>query len=696
MLEELKQVLAREGITTAAIIDDVYDDTPTVQDIDNESWSFFLDDESDDEVTIITEGYGVSDPESRWDQLRNDDNFIRFLWEHRGESEVFQTLFSSYLTNQVKGREQLEPLSSLLFTDLELEGGTYDSNQSEEAGQAQILFLDLFLGAHQDQTAREKAMNRVKAIVDPRRESPPIIVLMSSSTRLPAMRDEFRDEAGLLGCQFRTMQKSLLEEPEALQELLYRLTASYKDSLLLSSFLELWQQALLDATSRFMKTARRLDLRDYADLQTLVLNAEGELIGAYLLEVFGLSFQFELEEDARLSAAALKLNKMQWKDYPAPHFLPAAVSSDIADGMLFRSSKILEKSEPLQFGDVLFSTKVDALGQGAEPIVNLANGERLALVVLTPACDIQHNYAKRLFFIAGVAKPSELLLHKKQDALITPILIHDSTHYVVEWELGAPVSWVPSDFLKQLEAGVFERVRRFRALFSLQLQQRFASNLSRVGTPVIPPMQHLAGATISYRDKGGNLQKLLSIKTIDRQAVLLVGRDEEGNLLDHLMLDVESIGALRIAMRGVDVKNLPANQQEKWTKAVASRDLFAKMEQGIPYSRKGIKDPFEGTEYDIVKVIGPHSGQANPITAERMIKNNKAGPLIIELSLEAPAISVDTPAIAADAAAIQAGDATPVSAKDPAEPAEQTAPPAEAADVLPEVPSPENGDQNTA
>ena len=146
---------------------------------------------------------------------------------------------------------------------------------------------------------------------------------------------------------------------------------------------------------------------------------------------------------------------------------------------------------------VLFSNKVDALGAGSEPVVNLANGERLALVVLTPACDIQHCYAKRLLFLAGIAKPSELLLHRKQDALITPILIHNGTHYVVEWELGAPVSWVPSDFAKQLQARVFERVRRFRALFSLQLQQRFASNLSRVGTPVMPPMQHLAGVTTS-------------------------------------------------------------------------------------------------------------------------------------------------------------------------------------------------------
>ena len=212
-----------------------------------------------------------------------------------------------------------------------------------------------------------------------------------------------------------------------------------------------------------------MDLRDYADLQTLILSAEGELIGAYLLEVFGQYFQFELEEDARLSTQALKLNEMKLKWYPAPHFLPTAVSANIADGMLFRSSKILAQPENIEFGEVLFSTRVDALGEGAAPVADFGRGERIALVVLTAACDLQHGYAKRFMFIAGIAWPSELLLHKKSKELITPILIHDGKRYVIEWDLGAPVAWTPSELAKQLESGNFMRVRRFRPVFSLQL-----------------------------------------------------------------------------------------------------------------------------------------------------------------------------------------------------------------------------------
>jgi hypothetical protein len=635
MLDELQKILGREHITTAAIIDDVFDETPLSRDIDNESWNVFLDDQSEREVAIIREHYGLTDPESRWEELRNDDNFIRCLWDHRAESEVFQSLFRSFVDRQTAGKAQLEPLRVLLFDELKLQGGTYGSHQLTAAEGAQLLFVDLFLGAHQDEEARNKALIRVKAIVDPRRESPPMIVLMSSSTRLQAMREEFRDEAGLVGCQFRTVGKLELTEVAELHELLFRLTSSYQDSLKLSQFLELWRQSLQDATTRFLKAARRLDLRDYADLETLILNAEGERIGAYLLEVFGQYFQFELEEDGRLSSAALKLNEVEWKNYPAPHFLPAAISANIADGLLFRSAKILSKTEPLQFGDVLFSTRVDALGEGAEPAADFAKGERIALLVLTAACDLQHGYAKRFLFLAGLAKPSELIFHKKPNALLTPVLIHDAKHYVLEWDLGAPVAWTPTELTKQLESGAFQRVRRFRSLFSLQLQQLFTSSLSRVGTPVMPPVQHLTGATISYVDIDGNLRQLVKFAPADQKAVVLVGRTEREHV-DRLMLAPEVVSELRVEMQKLDPARLSAGNREKWRLAIQNRELFSKMEEGIPYERNGLARSFKGSHYDVVTVIGPYSDQnRSPITAERKLKGDH-GPVIVELEIPDP------------------------------------------------------------
>lgn len=636
MLEELRTVLTREGITTAAIIDDVYDDVPISKDIDDEAWGFFLDDHSDKDVEIISEGYGVKDPESRWDELRSVDSFVKFLWEIRDQSETVKALFKSFDEQKQGGRAQLEPLRALLFDDLQLQGDTYGA-LSEKVIDEQLLFLDLFLGTRQDDTARTKALRRVKAIMDARPENPPLLVLMSSSPRLDALRDEFRDNAELMGCQFRTLRKVSLANLAGVQELLYRLTSSYRKSLQLSGFVFLWKQSLEDARSRFLNTVRRLDLRDYSDLQTLVLNAENETMGAYLLELFGKYFQFELEEDPRLAAMALKLNETKWEDYPTPHFLPASVSSKIADGILFRSSNLLSKTEQLQFGDVLFSTRLDALGEGAQPSAKYDNGERIALLTLTAACDLQHGNAQRFFFIAGIARPSELLFHKKTDAL-TPILKHEDKEYVVEWYTGAPVAWSAMDLEKHLkgETADFQVVRRFRSLFSLQLQQKFTSSLSRVGTPVMPPMQYLAGAIISYRDTDGILHELISVEITDRLAVLLIGRDEQ-RFIDRLVLDFGVISNLRVAMEGVNPETLPANMRGKWSAGVESREMFFKMEQGLPYSRNGLERSFKGTAYDILTVIGPYAN--TPISAERTIPDAQYGPLIIELSLESGALA---------------------------------------------------------
>jgi hypothetical protein len=324
---------------------------------------------------------------------------------------------------------------------------------------------------------------------------------------------------------------------------------------------------------------------------------------------------------------------LKTQNYPAPHFLPAEVSANIADGMLFRSSKILAKSEPLQFGDILFSTRLDALGEGAEPKADFAKGERIALVVLTAACDIQHGNAKRFLFMAGVAKPSELQFHKKPNGSLTPILIHDGRHYIVEWDFGAPVAWTYKEVDDQLEMGNFERVRRFRSLFSVKLQQLFTSSLSRVGTPVMPPVQHLTGATISYRDKNGRLHQIVSFKPAERKALVLVGRNEREHI-DRLMLAPEVVSKLRVEMQKVDKNSFTVNELQKWETAVQSQELFSKMEgEGIPYTRSGSVRSFKSTAYDIVTVVGPYMDpDKSPINAERIV-GREHGPLIVELEV---------------------------------------------------------------
>jgi hypothetical protein len=279
-----------------------------------------------------------------------------------------------------------------------------------------------------------------------------------------------------------------------------------------------------------------------------------------------------------------------------------------------------------------YASSNGALGEGAEPVANFARGERIALVLLTPACDIQHGDAKRYLFVGGVARPSELMLHKKPTALLTPVLFYDGRNYVVEWDLGTPVTWAKQEARNYVESGTFERVRRFRPLFSLQLQQLFTSRLSRVGTPVIPPVQLLAGVTVSYVAHDTQLRQLTAYGATDRKAVVLVGRDEE-TFIDRLMLAPETAGEVRAAMQRVAIDDVPQKSREKWKAALENREFFSKMKEGIPYERGGFARAFKNLPYDIVTVIGPYSDkEKSPITPDRKLKGDH-GPLILELEI---------------------------------------------------------------
>jgi hypothetical protein len=97
------------------------------------------------------------------------------------------------------------------------------------------------------------------------------------------------------------------------------------------------------------------------------------------------------------------------------------------------------------------------------------------------------------------------------------------------------------------------------------------------------------------------------------------------------MLDLDVVSKLRLAMQKVDADAIDKNLRLRWVDTVQKRELFTKMQEGIPYSRTSDQRAFANTAYDVVSVIGPHLAKASPIDADRVIKNQSMGPLIIEL-----------------------------------------------------------------
>ena len=184
-----------------------------------------------------------------------------------------------------------------------------------------------------------------------------------------------------------------------------------------------------------------------------------------------------------------------------------------------------------------------------------------------------------------------------------------------------------------------------RYLRSAHLERDFEDPKALTGYVLTPEGRELlsrlaAGLTAksgrrAWRITGdGLLHELVSVTAAERRAVVLVGRDEQ-KLVDRLVLDSELISELRVRMQRVDANTLAAGKRQQWTNAVASREIFIQLEQGLVYSRDGWKRSFRGTDYDILLIVGPYVEEGrSPISAQRTVQDQALGPLVIELSME--------------------------------------------------------------
>jgi hypothetical protein len=503
-----------------------------------------------------------------------------------------------------------------------------EDSTPEEA--ADIVFMDLYLGAGQDAPEFEAAIARVRKLLERRKDRPPLVVLMSSSTRLREKVDDFRDRAELLGCQFRMLEKSDIYCPERVFDILFRLVVRYQDTLRLASFVETWRTVLTGVSDALLRRIRRLDLRDYANLQALVLDAEGERIGNYLIELYDRVFHYELEGDSRLLAAGRRLNEIDWSEFPPPHFLPAADAMEMLDNLMFHHPASIAADDPAALGDVFFVSLDKEPGISEVPKIDESSGEILALLLVTQACDLQRGSVGRLLFVPGIARPMDLRLHKRPDKLWTPVLRVDEKVFIVNWKPEvAPFTFTEEHFKQRVASGRCRRVRRFRTIYALQLQQEFSSALTRVGTIVGPPMRHTVAIKVYFRRGDQKVMLLHDFAVAPENAVAMVGRNGDG-LVDLLALSPDAVESIRGSLLSLDpqlVQALPKTESKKWASAVGGRGLYRALEHGIAYNRGRRIRPLKG-EDDILEILGPFATDAPPVDGE---KSAIVGPLIIHI-----------------------------------------------------------------
>jgi len=586
-MTELRNLLAASGILKAVVIDDVFDDAPRPDELNEGDWSNFFDDLGEPGNKLLSELHAGYEDAST-DDLKASQEFVAIVWENRERlpRSASDHLFSEYESTKSAERTGLNTLVAALEA-LGLRCTTMGREFIEDAKEADLIFVDLFLGFHQSDDDMDRAIQRVAELVKDRIQSPPLVVLMSRSPRLREKRNEFRDTAGLLGSTFRVVSKADLAKEGTLETMLTRLAKHYEDATRVAGFVHAWDSGLDQARKKFIRVLRRLDLSDLAQIRALLLDFEGQNLGEYLLDVADRVLQHEIEDDDATIAAALELNKIDLDRYPAPHLAGSPDLQELVHRMVFLHSDRLRLSETdgkvqLQFGDVLRWKTED--GRAFADDVSL---------VVSPACDLVRDGAERIVLLSGKLEslqPSNWS-YKAGPVRTAIVILPDEGRKWIRWNLKnvRTLSW------NELDAFIGEddrlnRIGRLREIYAIEIQQMLLADLGRIGRPANLPVPFPVAVSLFYVDTDCNARKL-DVEEIE-SAACYVGRGESPQSVHRLVLTEQTCDHIEQALQTLGNDAVRESARASLAAVKEDRGFFTRFERGeIEIS------PEKGTKY---------------------------------------------------------------------------------------------------
>ena len=608
----LQNLLKKSGIGKAIVIDDVFDAVPRPDELNEADWSIFFDDLGEDGHDFLADLYpGYEDASS--DDLKTSQKFISVVWENRENLAACDRLFSEYETTEANELNMLNALVAAL-ENLGLTCTTMGREPAEGAKEADLIIVDLFLGYKQTEDDIGRAIRRVKELVEDRVQNPPLVVLMSRSPRLREQRNNFRDNAGLLGSTFRVVSKADLADPGKLDRLLRRLASHYEDAKRVAGFVHAWDTGLDQARKKFIQVLRRLDLSDLAQVRALLLEFGQQKLGEYLLDVADRVLQHEIEGNADTIEAALELNKIDLSKYPAPHLVGSPDLQDLVHRMVFLHSDRLrllkEKGEvQLQFGGLLRWKSADGT----------AFSDDVSLVV-TPACDLVRKGVERVMLLSGKLESLEPKNWSyKANPVRTPIVIlPDEDHKWIRWNLKnvKMLSWSELDDL----FGEQERlscIGRLREIYAIEIQQMMLADFGRIGRPANLPVPFPVDVSFFYVDTASKAQKL-DVEEIE-SAVCYVGRDADSRPVHRLVLTEQACDHIERALRTLDDGKLHRSAQDSLTTVRSDSGFFTKFELGeIKISPDAGRKRVPGADNKVYAIIirGGDFGEGSTVSGD--------------------------------------------------------------------------------
>ncbi|QBY54442.1 hypothetical protein [Cupriavidus oxalaticus] len=587
----LADLLAVRNIRTALIVDDVFDAVPTSTDIDpgNEAWSNFNDDITHEQRARIIEAYPAA-ASKRFDECVDDDNYVAAIWRLRDElGETAAGLFETYTADQATDESYVRLVNERLHA-LGLTVRTAGRDFANAAREADLVVIDLFFGKAQDPASLDESKRRLREALQLRLANPPLVILMSRSPRLESKRDEFRDEVGLLDSGFRILKKEDIENTNRLELQLERLAENSTDSHALARLFHALEVGVKQGAERTLRLLRKMRLSDVGQIQQLLLDAEGQPAGSYLVDVFDRVLQHEIEREAGIIDAALAVNGFSAAKHPPPYVAGSADLQELVQRLLTQHENRLRLPGSVgalvAFGDLLrMPPEADANRLQRAILVDLTPEQ--VLLVLTPACDLQRGAAPRILLLVGTVKPLAVKDWSYGDDARTSAIRIDNELRWVKWNLKHIDTVSESQISNAFEAGDVRLVGRLREGHALELQQRVLAGLGRIGQMAALPGTFPVELGLFYPDVEGRL-KALDVSALADGAVCFVGRDENGGpMLRLVMTEVICDGVLS-ALAGVEEDHVAPHARLAFQHVKATPDLRRLMVQG--FDLKGVND----------------------------------------------------------------------------------------------------------
>ena len=575
-MTELPALLEEKGIRKAVVIDDVFDDAPRPDELDEGDWSNFFDDLDNDGNVLLSELHAGYDNAST-DDLKASQEFITVVWENRDKLPAVASkhLFSDYENTNATERKRLDALVTTLEgfgLTCSIMGRDFD----ESAKEADLVFVDLFLGFHQSEQDMKRAVCRVFELVADRTRNPPLVVLMSRSPRLREKRDEFRDSAGLLGSTFRVVVKAELAKDGRLETLLTRLASHYEDAKRVATFIHAWNEGLGEARENFLRILRRLDLSDLAQIRLLLLDFEGQKLGQYLLDVADRVLQHEIEAQAGTIAAAQKLNNIELDKYPAPHLAGSLDLQDLVHRMIFQHIERLhlafdQDTPTIQYGDIVRRKKEDT-GVLTKDV----------FLIVTPSCDLARTPIEHVLVLPGtLISLSPENWSCGATVTKTPVFAsQNGSRYWIQWHIKGRHTICLTTLCEGLRNGNnYERLGRIRETYATEIQQKLLADMGRIGQPANPPATFPISISL-YVVSANETARQVDVDELDT-AICFVGRDATGDRVDHLVFREVACDALRDMIQEYLPDNVHTAAQTSLAAMKSDLNFFERFERGL-------------------------------------------------------------------------------------------------------------------